>query len=625
MTAVEWADKHFYLSPESSYVEGPWTTQPVQVVPLNLMGNDDVTEFSMRKSARIGYTKMLTAAVLYLGEHKKRNIGIWREDDGAAAEYVNLELDPAMRDCKPVAKIFPDIHKKSEKNKVDEKHLIGFSIHIRGGQAAGGYRALSKDVIVGDEIDGFVRQVKGKSSNEGNPLLLMKKRLVGSSFPKGIFGTTPTTSGNSHIEKLEKTADIRLRCEIPCPHCDNYQELKFGDGRQPYGFRWDKDQPETVRYMCEHCGCLLSYTDYLDQQPRCIWRDRDRDIETKDGLFFYAISTGMERPTPKRICVIVWAAYSPTSPWSQIVQEWIDSHGDKATLQVFRNTTQGEYWHEGVTKSLNSDNLYRRREFYPRVDGEMRIPNGVQYITAGVDTQDNRFAYEIVGWGPEKENWSLEYKEILGRPDDIDIQNLVVEKMRRYWYREDGLALPVSVVFHDAGGSFYDDVLAMSARIDPEWWIPCKGDYQVGTSYIKMSGSGRPKEFGCYLFMVGTTSVGDLVYRQINQVDPMPICHWPMTSDEMGDYTGHDQRYFDMLTAEKRILKQIKGRDFWIWENVDGARNEAWDCRRYATSAVIFAEQYKGIDLRSVRHAATTKPAEPASNQRRKSSYWDRE
>lgn len=628
MTAVEWADKHFYLSPESSYVEGPWTTQPVQVVPLNLMGNDDVRVFSWRKSARIGYTKMLSAAVLYLGEHKKRNIGIWREDDGAAAEFVNLELDPAIRDCKPVAKIFPDIGKKSEKNKVDEKHLTGFSIHIRGGQAAGGYRALSKDVVVGDEIDGFVQQVRGKSSNEGDPMQLMQKRLVGSSFPKAIFGTTPTVSGSSHIEKLEKAADVHLRPEIPCPHCDEYQELKFGDGRTPYGFRWDKGQPESVKYQCECCHSLFEYTDYLDQQPRCIWRDRDRDIETTDGLFFTSISTGTERPTPAKVHCISWAAYSPTSPWSQIVQEWLDAEGDKATLQVFRNTTLGEYWHEGVKKQLNADSLFRRREYYPRVNDEIRLPNGAQYITAGVDTQDNRFAYEIVAWGENKESWSVEYKEIIGLPDDVDIQNIVVEKMRRWFYREDGLALPVSVVFHDAGGSFYDDVLAMAARVDPEWWIPCKGDYQVGQSYIKMSTASKPKEAGCYLFMVGTSTVGDLVYRNINQVDPAPVCHWPITTEESGDYSGHDQRYFDMLTAEKRELKNIKGRDHWIWTCDKGVRNEAWDCRRYATAAVIFAEQYKGLDLRHVKHAAQPEPKpqnKPKKPPRRRSDYWNRE
>jgi len=619
---VEWADKHFYLSAESSYVEGRWTTHAVQRAILNAMGNDDIREVDFRKSARIGYTKMLVAATLYLAEHKKRNIGIWREDDDAAAEFVNLELNPAMRDCKPIVDIFPDIHRKSEKNKVDEKHLLGCSIHIRGGEAAGGYRALSKDVVIGDEIDGFLQNVRGKSSKEGNPMLLMLKRLVGSSFPKAIFGTTPTTSGASHIERREKAAECRMYCEVPCPHCGEYQVLKFGNGKESYGFRWDKDDPDSVRYLCECCAAEFEYSDYLDVTERCVWRDREADIETRDGLNFYSIKTGHEKKTPRSICFIVWAAYSPTSPWSTIVIEWLEAKNDKESLQVFRNTTQGEYWYDGVKEKLDSDALFRRREYYPRnQQGEMVLPQGALYLTAGVDTQDNRFAFEIIAWGQNRENWSVEYREIMGKPDDPETWKTLVALMRRTFPREDGAQLSVGTVFHDAGGSFYDDVLENAAHIDPEWWIPVKGDFAVGASYIKLSNSAKPKEFGCYLFMMGTTTVGDMVHRQLTVNDPEPICHWPITTEEDAWYTGHDLRYFQMLTAEERKLKMIKGRDQWIWECPSGVRNEAWDCRRYATAALVYAETYGGIDLRNGIMPKAIEE-EPRQVQSEEDDYW---
>jgi phage terminase large subunit GpA-like protein len=40
LTCADWADKHFYLSSESSYQEGKWETAPFQVALLNSMGND---------------------------------------------------------------------------------------------------------------------------------------------------------------------------------------------------------------------------------------------------------------------------------------------------------------------------------------------------------------------------------------------------------------------------------------------------------------------------------------------------------------------------------------------------------------------------------------------------------
>ena len=45
------------------------------------------------------------------------------------------------------------------------------------------------------------------------------------------------------------------------------------------------------------------------------------------------------------------------------------------------------------------------------------------YLTAGVDTQDDRFEIEVVGWGPEYESWGIRYAAIYG--DNSDINNQV--------------------------------------------------------------------------------------------------------------------------------------------------------------------------------------------------------
>ncbi len=625
MTAVEWADKHFYLSPESSYQEGPWTTQPVQVVPLNLMGNDDVQEVDLRKSARIGYTKMLLAATGYLIEHKKRNVGIWREDAEKAARFTTLELDNAIRDCKPLAAILPDLGKKTEKNNAEFKQFIGASLHIRGGHAAGGYRELSKDVVIADEIDAFVQNVQGKSSKEGNPILLMFKRLVGSFFPKKILGTTPTVSGSSHIEKREAMADCRLECYIPCPHCNELQTLKFGNGKDPFGLRWDEGDPESVHYQCEHCSDKFYYEDYLDNADQCVWQDLGADVKTKDGLYFYSVKTGLEIKTPRHICVIVWAAYSPTSHWSTIVFEFFEAKADKESLQVFTNTTLGQYWKTGKTEKLDATALWNRRSYYPKDEtGQQVLPKEAIYLTAGVDTQDNRFAYEIVAWGVGKKSWSVEYRELLGAPDDPVIQQKLLTLLSRSFKREDGLQLPIGAIFHDVAGSFYDDMLAMSARIDPNWWVACKGDYQVGASYIKLSGSQKAKEAGCHLFMLGTTSVGDLVARQVNRIDPVPMCHWPFSDDEETNFSGHDLRYFQMFTAEEKIRKWVKGREIGLWECPPNVRNEAWDCRRYATGALIYSEIYNGLDLQAGLLPTPPKSPPPAAKKADESDYWNK-
>jgi len=65
MTLREWAERHFYLSAESSYVEQRWEAWPFQRAILGCIGSDDVHEVDVIKSARVGYTKIVLAALGY--------------------------------------------------------------------------------------------------------------------------------------------------------------------------------------------------------------------------------------------------------------------------------------------------------------------------------------------------------------------------------------------------------------------------------------------------------------------------------------------------------------------------------------------------------------------------------
>ena len=73
LTAVEWADAHYYLPKESAYQEGRWVTFPFQVAIMNAMGNDYIREVNVVKSARVGYSKMLLGVYAYFIEHKQRH------------------------------------------------------------------------------------------------------------------------------------------------------------------------------------------------------------------------------------------------------------------------------------------------------------------------------------------------------------------------------------------------------------------------------------------------------------------------------------------------------------------------------------------------------------------------
>ena len=81
MRFSQWAEANFYLSVESSYIEGRWQCWPPQRGLMDMMAHDEVHHFSMRKSARVGYTKILLAHTGYEAEHKRRNAVIYQPTD----------------------------------------------------------------------------------------------------------------------------------------------------------------------------------------------------------------------------------------------------------------------------------------------------------------------------------------------------------------------------------------------------------------------------------------------------------------------------------------------------------------------------------------------------------------
>ena len=61
-------------------------------------------------------------------------------------------------------------------------------------------------------------------------------------------------------------------------------------------------------------------------------------------------------------------------------------------------------------------------------------------------------------------------------------------------------------------------------------------------------------------------------------------CHFPLEAGK-----GYDEKYFKGLTSEKKVLRYKMGRPYFAWELKDKGehkRNEALDCRNYATAAI---------------------------------------
>ncbi|MGE6647956.1 phage terminase large subunit family protein [Shewanella colwelliana] len=598
----EYADTHFYMSSESSYTEGKWESLPFQVGILNAMGNDQIATLNLMKSARVGYTKMLMANSAYKIEHKKRNVLIYQPTDGIAKKFMKKHVETAIRDIPIWLKLFPWMGKKDKNNTLEDKIFTnGKTLLVRGGTAAANYREHSVDDVIYDELAGFDESIE----HEGNATSLGDTRIELSMFPKSIRGSTPKVLGSCQMEKACSESPHFFKFNLPCPHCGELQELKWGGKTEPFGIKWmhnDKGEPvpSSAYYLCEHCACCIenSLLDDMELDPRAMWVCENTGITTKDFIDFYDVD-GLEITTPSNISIHIWSAYNSLNSWGKLVTEFYKAKGDREKMQTFVNTKLGQPWDEDNGERLEWEDLARRREMYP----EGKVPEWVVYLSAGVDTQDDRYEGRIWGWGPGKECCLVDRFILNGDPASQILLDKVAERLQKSYIRADGIQLEQGIVAWDSGGHYTDTVYSMSRKLGPMRVIPIRGANVYGKPIANFPKKRNNK--GVYLTEVGTDNAKELIMSML-RIAPDPHIRKPGAIHLPLNESICDDSELQQLTSERKIAVRRNGRIVYRWD-AGKRRNEALDCLVYALAALYIAQERFGIDLQKL--AATTTAA----------------
>ncbi len=583
MRMSEWAEENFYLSPESSSVTGAWENISYQTGIMDCMSNDDIKKLTWKKSARTGYTKLIVIAIGYFTEHKKRSGVVWQPTDSDAQDFVKDEIDPMIRDVPVVRNMFPSFGKTSKHNTLDKKVFTGAVLDIRGGTSPRNFRRLTKEYGIYDELAAFDHDI-GK---EGSATALGDIRLTTATFPKSIRGSTPKTKRECQISASLAEADLILKYQVPCPYCNKNMVLKWGGSKADFGIKWDGDDSKTAHYVCEHCRESFDYSYLPKMLEKGDWFS-DCGIRLGRDALFYKGNKVIEPPEHVGFDQL-WAAYSTFITWPQLVSEYLKAVAESKTgvtskLKTFINTRLGEEWEEDQGEKIDPNSLYQRREHY-----EAAIPEGVLYLTIGIDTQDDRFEYSVKGWGVGEECWDIDYVRLYGDLSRPDIWNVLAEKLRKPYTRKDGTEMTADTICHDSGGHYTDEVYEFSKKQGLNWVIPIKGASQSGKPIATFPRKRNKK--GVYLTEVGTDNAKNIIYQRLNILEPGPgYCHWPI-SDQF------DETHFEQLTVEKKVLSYSRGKRVFVWVLPSGRRNEPLDCAVYALAALRIAVQHKGIDL----------------------------
>lgn len=490
-TAVEWADANYYLPKESAYQEGRWETLPFQRAIMNAMGSDYIREVNVVKSARVGYSKMLLGVYAYFIEHKQRNTLIWLPTDGDAENFMKTHVEPTIRDIPSLLALAPWYGKKHRDNTLTMKRFSnGRGFWCLGGKAAKNYREKSVDVAGYDELAAFDDDIE----QEGSPTFLGDKRIEGSVWPKSIRGSTPKVRGTCQIERAASESPHFMRFHVACPHCGEEQYLKFGDKETPFGLKWTPDDPSSVFYLCEHNACVIRQQelDFTDARYIC----EKTGIWTRDGILWFS-SSGEEIEPPDSVTFHIWTAYSPFTTWVQIVKDWMKTKGDTGKRKTFVNTTLGETWEAKIGERPDAEVMAERKEHY-----SAPVPDRVAYLTAGIDSQLDRYEMRVWGWGPGEESWLIDRQIIMGRHDDEQTLLRVDEAINKTYTRRNGAEMSVSRICWDTGGIDPTIVYERSKKHGLFRVIPIKGASVYGKPVASMP--RKRNKNGVYLTEIGT-------------------------------------------------------------------------------------------------------------------------
>lgn len=579
VTLAQWADENFYLSSESSYIEGRWQTLPFQVAMLNAIGHPDIIQVNIIKSARVGYSQMLRAALGYFTEHKSRNQLLFQPTDAAASGFMKAHIEPMIRDVPIVKALAPWLGKKHRDSTLDTKRFTnGKQLWCLGGTAAKNYREKSVDNVYYDELAAFNDDVE----KEGSPTFLGDKRLEGSAFPKSVRGSTPKNAETCQITKAASEAECFFRFNLPCPHCDQEQVLKWGGEGCEFGFKWFDDNPDTVVYLCEHCGSTIQNNQLISMQERGVWRCDITGTHTVDGIN-YLTADGKYRDAPESVAFHIWTAYSPFTTWVRMVKDWVKAHKDRSKLKTFVNTTLGETWQDDLGEKLDHENIYARREHY-----QAEIPVANCTLTAAVDTQDDRFEVEYVAWVAGEESYRISYERLYGDLSRSEIWQTLHRRLTRQFKTITGAIVETRVVMIDSGGHYTDEVYQFCKKYGVRRFIPVKGQNIPGKPVAMWPRKRNDK--GVYLTMIGTDTAKEIIADRLKVMEPGEgYMHYPVSEQ-------FDEDYFKHLTNERRMVKVVKGRRVWVWD-AGGRRNEPFDTSVYNLAGIRVLQQHGGVVL----------------------------
>jgi len=411
LTVSEWADANRILSTESSAEPGQWRTDraPYQREIMDSVTQSEIEKVVILSSSQIGKSEILNNIMGYFIDVDPCPMMMIQPTGDMAEDFSKRRIASLIRDTKVLSVKVADNKARDTNNTILMKAFPGGFLSIGGANSPAGLASRPIRILLCDEVDRF----PDSAGTEGDPIQLAEKRTITFWNRKKIFVSTPGIKGVSRIE-FEYLSGTREEWRLRCPHCGHEAFINI------YGMIYDHQQDAKGNYAVDNI---------VFRCPACLEEYDEITWKTQPGRWI------AENPEAKGVRSFKLNAFvSPWYTWDKIIAEYLKVKDDPELYKVFVNTVLGETY-EVKGEIENEEFLVKRREPYTA-----DLPDGVLFLTAGVDTQDRWLEFEIVGWGKGEECWGIKHGIVMGTPDRKETWQAIDDILKATYRFADGRA-----------------------------------------------------------------------------------------------------------------------------------------------------------------------------------------
>jgi len=586
INVVEWSNTYRYLSSEGAAEHGKYDMSRLPfLVPIAewMSPSSPVQEVYVCKGVQIGVTELGNNILFTYAHLYPRPMAGMLPTQPLLKKHVNDKVWSGVK-VSPVLKneVFTPIKQGStDSSSTFAMKFNGGTLNWLWSESPSSYASSSYGLVLASDIDRYPDDIGG----EGDPIDLLKNRLATFGISrKFLCESSPVKKKNSKIFMEVMNGD-QNRYHMHCPHCN--EMIHFSSLNNGFVYDYDKETYEVlgdVTFACLENGCIIYE------------HEKHEMMKIENGAKYIALNPAFRNKLRKTVFIPTW--YSPFITWFELIEKYLlalkdkDKYGKTTKLKVWWNTVEGYIYEDEEEREVETtvDQLLQRREEYTKV------PLNVVLLSAGVDTQGNRFEVSVYGWVNDKERYLIAHYIVSGDPKDISVQKRLDKLLfAKFFKTEDGGEMKIFCSAIDTGGNKTQEVYDYILKRYRKYRVfAVKGGKSIDDPLVKdFSVVKTKRNKSLKLYTLGVNSAKDDVIGDIEERFGTRYIHFPHNIQHFYDgvtmeHDMSDQAFLQQFLEE---TQDEEGR----WSNEHKRRNEALDCANYAKAAV---KCVKGLDLK---------------------------